>query len=234
MDLIPRYEGIYRAVVKYNQDPKNLRRIRVVVPQITGDQVTDWIWPVISTKRPPKVGSGAWVMYIGGNPDYPVWIGEFGEEPQGVFSYGAFNSTQDQTIAVINTAYAMTFNNTDYSEGVLLKNNSELHVEYNGTYNIQFSAQVKHRTGGGGGVGNSLWIWFRKNGSNIVNSATSLNVQSGNYTVAAWNFLIDLKKGDYAQIMWAADNTSIALEYEAASGSVPAIPSVIVSMNQIA
>lgn len=234
MDLVPRYEGIYRAVVKNNQDPKHLRRIKVVVPQITGDQVTDWIWPVISTKRPPAVGTGTWVMYIGGNPDYPVWIGEFGQEVQGVFSYGSWFSNQDQVALGANTETLITVNNSDYSEGISVVDNSKLTVKESGVYNIQFSAQVYHRTGGGGGAGNGLWIWFKKNGSTIANSATKLNVQSGNFAVAAWNFFVKLNHDEYAQLAWSTETTNIVFEADAASSPYPAIPSVIVTMNQIA
>jgi len=42
--------------------------------------------------------------------------------------YGAFESTVDQTAAAIATAYAMTFNTPDYSNGVSVVNNSQITV----------------------------------------------------------------------------------------------------------
>ena len=71
------YEGIFRAIVKDIKDPQNLRRIKVSIPQVTGTETTDWAWPIMSTSRPPQIGSGVYLFYIGGDPDYPVWIGEF-------------------------------------------------------------------------------------------------------------------------------------------------------------
>lgn len=235
MDVIKRLNGIYRASVVDNKDPDNLRRLKVMV-QTTGLEqasVTNWIWPVISTKRPPAIGTGVYVLYLGGDPEYPVWIGEFGETPQGVFAYGSWFSTLDQT-ASVNTETLMTVNNTDYSEGIEVVNNSKFTVEESGTYNLQFSAQFHHRTGGGGGSGDSAYVWLKKNGTSVANSSTSLNITSGKYAVAAWNFIVELNHDDYVQLAWSTSTTNIALEANGAVSPSPAIPSLIVTMNQIA
>lgn len=238
MDIIKRLHGAYRAVVVDNKDPNHLRRIKVRV-STTGTSsleptVTNWVWPMISTKRPPAVGTGVFIFYVGGDPEYPVWIGEFGEEPQGVFTYGSWFSSSDQTVTAINTEKIMTVNNTDFSEGIAVVDSSKFTVEESGTYNIQFSAQLHHRTGGGGGSGNSVYIWLKKNGSSVTNSSTSLNIGSGNYAVAAWNFFVNLKYDEYVQLAWSTTTTNIALEANGATAPSPAIPSLIVTMNQIA
>ena len=77
--------GFFRGVVQNNKDPLNQRRLQVLVPQSTGAEVTDWVWPVephgIHT-TPPKVGQGVWVSYIAGDSEYPVWIGSFGKHQE--------------------------------------------------------------------------------------------------------------------------------------------------------
>lgn len=238
MDIIKRLHGAYRAVVVDNKDPDHLRRIKVRV-STTGTSsleptITNWVWPMISTKRPPAIGSGVYVFYVGGDPEYPVWIGEFGSEPQGVFTYGSWYSTLDQTASALNTAYNFTVNNKEYEEGIKVVNNSRFTVEESGTYNLQFSAQVHHRTGGGGGSGDSIWIWLKKNGVSVANSATRLNISSGKYATPAWNFFVDLLHDEYVELAWAVDTLNIAIEYEAAVSPKPAVPSIIVTMNQIA
>jgi hypothetical protein len=83
MDDVKKIHGFFRATVSDNKDPGNLRRIRVI-SQATGDQVTDWIWPVEiagTHTAVPEIGQGVWVSYIGGDPEYPVWIGVFGKSP---------------------------------------------------------------------------------------------------------------------------------------------------------
>jgi hypothetical protein len=82
MDPVKRHYGIFRGVVKDNKDPQKQRRIKISVPQTTGTEITEWAWPVepssIHTDL-PVVGQGVWVQYIGGDPDYPVWLGAFGK-----------------------------------------------------------------------------------------------------------------------------------------------------------
>ena len=101
-----------------------------------------------------------------------------------------------------------------------------------GTYNIQFSAQL-HNTGGGGS-GNTVNIWFRLNGSDIANSDTKVTVPSNApYVVAAWNFIVTVAANNYVELVWFTDNANIILEQEPATATHPAIPSVILTANQI-
>ena len=55
--------------------------------------------------------------------------------------YGAFQSLVDQTIASTTTAYAMTLDTTDYTNGVYLSNSSRMNVRNAGIYNLQWSGQ---------------------------------------------------------------------------------------------
>jgi len=230
MDFERTLPGVYRAVVHDNRDPKKLRRLKVKVTA-TGEQITNWVWPVISTKRPPAIGTGVYVMYVGGDPEYPVWIGEFGEDPQGVFAFGSWSSTSDLTTS-INTPTAVTLNTTSFEEGVKLQSSSRLVVEESGVYNIQFSAQFHHTSGGGSGE--TVFVWFRKNGTNIPNSATTLHISSNTYDVMTVNLFEKMKPNDYFQVYWSTTNANIRIEHLAADSVHPAIPSIIVTVNQIA
>lgn len=74
--------GIYRGTVVDARDPDNNRRLKLKVPQLLGDQVTEWAWPRedASTKtQVPAVGQGVWVMFEGGDMAFPVWVGTFGK-----------------------------------------------------------------------------------------------------------------------------------------------------------
>jgi hypothetical protein len=77
-----RFYGIYRGVVRDNADPLNKTRVKVQVPQVLADAVTEWAWPVNTLGLAPvipNVSQGVWVMFEGGDPSYPVWLGIFGE-----------------------------------------------------------------------------------------------------------------------------------------------------------
>ena len=149
--------------------------------------------------------------------------------------YGSFYSSLDQTDGT--TPYAMFAESTADADGVSMGLNalgkkSRITFVNAGTYNIQFSAQL-HNTGGGGS-GNTVNIWFRLNENNIDNSDTKVTVPSNApYVVAAWNFIQSVAAGDYLEIMWFTDNANIILEHEIATATHPAIPSVIITAQQI-
>ena len=143
--------------------------------------------------------------------------------------YGAFYDTTDQTAATINTAYAMTFNSTQYSKGVTIGSpSSRIYVDRSHIYNIQFSAQLDKSSASLGYV----WIWLDKNGSSVPDSATQVALQGSNAAVvAAWNFLLELNAGDYFRLMWSTDDTDCYIKHENAVAPVPAIPSVILTVT---
>ena len=135
-----RFYGIYEGVCVDNEDPDNLNKIKLQVPQILGTEITDWAKPCLpvtsngnhpdhishtaaqvaallstssagtpahthtiigtsgsldhphvdstdtldtNTTSPqhtyhrtvPNVGQKVWVMFIAGDPNFPVWMG---------------------------------------------------------------------------------------------------------------------------------------------------------------
>ena len=148
----------------------------------------------------------------------------------GSLRFGTFFDTTDQTAAAINTAYAITFNNTDLSSGVYRGTpTSRIYVDRPGAYNFQFSLQLITTNA----TDKQVYIWPRINGVNVANSATQLTVGGGtNHAfVAAWNFVLRMNTGDYFELMWATDNTNVKIDASAATAFCPAIPSVILTVS---
>jgi hypothetical protein len=149
--------------------------------------------------------------------------------------YGAFQDSTDQTAANTTTAYAITFDTTDLSNGVTLSNSSRLNVAQSGIYDLQFSIQFKNTTNDGQDVD----VWFRKNGTDIANSNSRFHLSqrksSGDpsHLIAAMNFFVSLAASDYVQIMWRPTDVGVSLEHFAAGTSPtrPAIPSVIATLS---
>jgi len=144
-------------------------------------------------------------------------------------AYGAFYDTTTHTAAAINTAYAITLNSTSLSNGVYIGSpTSRVYVAQNGVYNMQFSAQLDNTSGGN----HLIFIWLRINGTNVANSAGQVRLKGTNdELVASWNYVEQLKAGDYVELMWSVDNTSVQILAQAASAPVPAIPSVILTVT---
>ena len=144
--------------------------------------------------------------------------------------YGQFYDTTIQTVGTVNTATPVTFNNTDISSGVRLRSpsTSEIEVDTEGLYDFQASIQIDTTSGGT----DLLWFWFRKNGTDIANSAFQVQIQGNNAELLqSFNLFIDMKAGDYVELMWASDDLNAELATFSASGFYPAIPSVILTVS---
>ena len=80
-------------------------------------------------------------------------------------------------------------------------------------------------------------VWFRKNGSNIANSATILTVPKAADGGAAFFQIVFYEQvlaGEDIQIMWLPENVAVTIDYTAAGAIAPAIPSAIVVAERIA
>jgi len=155
--------------------------------------------------------------------------------PSGKVTYGRqyieAYSTQDQTNPVANAENLMSFNNTGINNGISIVTNgttlSRITMSNAGVYNIQFSAQLNQTTGGA----HNAFIWLKKNGANVADSAGDTRVAgNGDRIMAAWNYIVSAAAGDYYELAWAADDTNVLLDYVAAAGVVPAVPSVILTV----
>lgn len=143
--------------------------------------------------------------------------------------YGTFFDTTTQTAAAINTAYAVTFNNTDLSYGVTIGSpTSRVYVDRPGVYNFQFSLQFTSTNSSA----KDIFIWADINGTSVANSATKITMKgsSENYA-AAWNFVYKMNAGDYFRLMWSTTDTTVQILAAAASSPYPAIPSAILTVT---
>ena len=152
------------------------------------------------------------------------------------YPYGAFQDDTDQSILSTTTAYPMTFNTTDYSEGVSITTGSRLTVDYSGLYNLQFSSQFSNADS----QIQDVSIWFRKNGVDIPGSNGEFSISNRHGTtdgglIAAFNLFVPLQKNDYLQIIWRASNTLVVMQHLPAqvSPTRPSTPSVIATLQHV-
>ena len=69
--------GVHAATVLDDSDPLQQQRLRVEVPEVSGDQA---VWaaacvPASGSGAWPAIGEGVWVAYESGDPSRPVWLG---------------------------------------------------------------------------------------------------------------------------------------------------------------
>jgi len=79
-----KFYGKYRGTVINNIDPLQIGRIQVMVPDVSNLIPTSWAMPCLpvagkqmGTYMVPQIGSGVWVEFEQGDPDYPIWTGCF-------------------------------------------------------------------------------------------------------------------------------------------------------------
>ena len=150
--------------------------------------------------------------------------------------YGAFQSLVDQAIATANTAYAMTLDTTDYSNGVTLSNSSRMNVKNAGTYNFQWSGQFNNTDSQIYDVS----VWLRKNGSDVAGSTGFISVPNSHggvdgRAIVGWNYFLELAANDYIELWWSATNTSISLQHlpTQTSPTRPSTASLITTLNLV-
>lgn len=155
------------------------------------------------------------------------------------FPYGQFQSQTDQTIAALDVAYAVTYDQSDFLGGVTLSSGSRLTVPNEGVYAVTFSIQFKNTT-------NDLQdidIWMRKNGTDIPDTNSQFSIparkSTGNpsHLIATTTIMVELAANDYIQLMWHATSTSVTLEHFPAvtysAGVTPAIPATPSAIVQV-
>jgi len=83
-DETKKFYGKYRGTVMNNIDPMQMGRIQAIVPDVLGPIPTSFAMPCLpitgkqmGTFMLPQIGSGVWIEFEQGNPDYPIWTGGY-------------------------------------------------------------------------------------------------------------------------------------------------------------
>jgi len=144
---------------------------------------------------------------------------------------GVFSDSTTQNISTATAGAALTYN-TDEMTGYGISRGtptSRIVIANAGTYNIQFSAQTLLTTGSA----TTISIWLRINGVDTARSNTFLVVKNNEYNVAAWNFVYDFTANSYFELIVSASGTGAQIVSATPVGQ-PAVPSVILSVTQVA
>ena len=148
--------------------------------------------------------------------------------------YAKFSDTTQQTAALANTAYEVTFDTEDISC-------SHLHIDANDSANVVISEQglyefsFRLQAVSTNSSRSNLWMWARKNGTDIANSATKVSIESNGGVVApALSFMESMAANDVFQLVWATDSTNVSLDAPAATAFAPATPSAELTVRQVA
>jgi hypothetical protein len=157
--------------------------------------------------------------------------------------YNQLISNTDQAAVALDVAYAITYDTTDFPDGITVTNNSRINFAESGIYNIVYSIQFENDNNSTEFVD----IWLRYEGTDIAgtNSRFSLPPRKSalepSTLIAVTPIMVDIENdGDYIEIMWHPSDLGVTIEhYNAVTYSagvtpaIPATPSVIVGVTFI-
>lgn len=171
-------------------------------------------------------GASSLTGYVKGNgtsaftASATVPFGDIGDK-----GYGYFYSDVDQTYSA-NTPTAVTFSQSaPFNTNVSVASSSRITMALAGVYKISFTGQVYNADA----ADHDVTIWFRKNGTDIVGSATKATVPKvgdGGVLVFTVSGLEQFTAGQYIEAIAMVENANVKLDYTAAVTGPPAVPSI--------
>lgn len=145
--------------------------------------------------------------------------------------YAEFSKTSDQTPAAADTEYLLTFDTTEASDGIALGTpTSRIVVSSSGLYKFDATVQITS----GSASSKNVWVWFKKNGTVVANSARLVTVDiNGGYTPISLSEFFPLAAGDYIELAFASTDTGVTIGAVAATAFAPAAPAILLSVTQV-
>ena len=153
------------------------------------------------------------------------------------FPYGAFSRNTQQSAAVINTAYAVAFDTTDFSNDVTLVSTTQITATNSGVYNFQFSVQLENTAN----ASSDVTFWVKQNGTNINASGGLFGMSPRKsaldyfHLIGGYNVFVSLTAGQYIELYWSTTDTASRIQNYAASGvapnNIPSSPAVIATLS---
>lgn len=193
--------------------------------------------PTRITQLPPVPGTlstGSLMVVVQNGVTYSTTVGDVQLAPGR--NYGQVWSTQDQSAAA-DTASVFTFNQSATGNvGVSVVSNSRVTFENAGVYHFTVSVQFVNSEN----TEHVAYMWFRKDGADIADSASKIAIPKSSISGAAIlevTFIESFEAGQYLEVAWAVSDTAVTAEHMTAQTSpfpMPAIPSVILSVFNVA
>ena len=146
-----RFYGKYRGLVADTQDPLQLGRIQVNVPEVLGEAQSGWALPCAPYGGSqcgffaiPPVGAGVWVEFEAGDPSRPIWVGTWwgtGDVPT-----DESGSTAQTTTKILRSDLGLVVSLDDSKSTITLSDSTGVNLMRikvtEGTIEVKSSAKV--------------------------------------------------------------------------------------------
>ena len=240
---------VYRALVTYSNERTGEIRVKIPSRIGVGSDVSisfiarekhNNLWVV------PKEGSQIVVSADDENMTNIFWLHSDSMSTSTHFRnylevYDTLNHSATLNGGGVGNSLPITYNTVVFSEGIRLVDSSKITFDYEGIYNLQYSIQW-HNTDS---QEHDTVVWIAYNGSPYPDSSTYAAVPARHGSihgtmVTAINFVGKAFAGDYVQLYWAGNSTTVSMQ-TISSGDItglpstaPSAPSVILTVTQVA
>ena len=144
------------------------------------------------------------------------------------------SSLVDQPMTLANTQYVITCSTDDVPPINITHASGELTFSVAGRYDLTCEAQVHQ---GSGTTTAYIWAQHSSNAgvtwTNVADSAAAQTLASNSEGVLVLGLLHDMAAGDMLRFCMQADGLNAELDFIAAAGNIPAVPSVIIIGHRI-
>ena len=164
-------------------------------------------------------GTAGQILVSSGSGAAPTWTTSANVPA----NYGSFLRTTTQTNTGGATGQAAIFDTTVASNNFSVVGGTQITAAVAGTYTIVATYQVAKTDTGTDDIN----VWFKKNGTNVPNSAFNLTLVGNNAAqLATTPWIITLAAGDQIEAWWWSADANAILLGEPAAAPYPAIPAV--------
>ena len=147
-------------------------------------------------------------------------------------TYGSFYTDATHSAASSNTAYAITWEGTTYSNGVSVDDTVTSRINFTrpGMYQLDFSCEIVSSNSSS----KSIHIWPKVNGVDAPNSTITTSIASnGDRLVVSRSAIFTMAAGDYLEAYFAVSDTGLSIDGTAATAFCPASPSATMIVVEV-
>jgi len=187
-----------------------------VTPQVVSQTVSTLALNASTITAPANVNTSTLTVSTINGAAFPLY-------------YASFYSQSTIGNAGANVVMPAGCEVAQYVAGNIVSTDSTIIINETGTFEVTTSIQLATATN----TNQPVIFWFKKNGSNIPNSASQVGVTKDIETLATLSLVEQFVSGDELQVVWQSPDTAMSSLYIAGAGNYPDIPSNILNIKQI-
>lgn len=137
--------GKYRGIVTDNQDPEKRGRLKLLIPSVLTDQISDWALPCMpyggspdqGMFMVPEIDAQLWVEFEEGDINRPIWVGTFWQQSSDV-PEEAKKDEPTTRLFKTTSGHTLQFDDADGEEQFRLYHpaNAEMIIDHNGSISL--------------------------------------------------------------------------------------------------